>query len=265
MRQILRPLFFALIAVFMLNSCESSKQLVLLKDVPQNATIKGLPLNETEHVLKTGDVLYVSIQTMNPDLNALLNPQNNSSGYNNTGVQYGNPTSAYLNGYEIDSAGYINLPVLGRVKVGGVPLPRVQSIVQKRADKFIKNPIVNVKMLNFKVTVMGEVNKQGVYYNPENSMTVLQAIAMAGGNTNSASIRKVMVVRPTPHGNKTYMLNLQSKRAYISPGFYLQPNDYVIVHPNKYKNLQLNSQTYSLFLSSVSVLVTVLLFAGVKL
>lgn len=260
----IKPLLFILLATVMLSSCESSKQMIIMRNAQPGQTIKQLPLKETEHILKPGDVLYVNITTMNPDLNAILNPQQGTNpGY--TAQLYNNPTTAYLNGYQIDSAGYINLPVLGKVKVGGIPLPKVQSFVQKRADKFIKNAVVNVKMLNFKVTVMGEVNRQGVYYNPDNSLTILQAIAMAGGNTNAAAIRKVMVVRPTTHGNKTYMLNLQSKGAYLSPGFYLQPNDYVIVHPNKNKNLQLNSQAFSLFFSSVSILISVLLFAGVKL
>lgn len=263
--QNIKPYLFILLATILLSSCESSKQMILMRDVQPGQTIKPLPLKETEHILKTGDVLYVNIQTMNPDLNALLNPQGGSSSFNNTVQQYGNPTSAYLNGYEVDSAGYINLPVLGKVKVGGIPLPQVQAVVQKRADKYLKNPVVNVKMLNFKVTVLGEVNRQGVYYNPENTLTVLQAIALAGGSTNTSSIRDVVVIRSFPKGDKAYKLNLLSDKSFNSPGFYLQPNDYVIVHPNRNKNLQLNSQAFSLFFSSVSILISVLLFAGVKL
>lgn len=261
----IKPFIFILLATIMLSSCESSKQMIIMRDMQAGKIIRQLPLKETEHILKTGDVLYVNIQTMNPDLNALLNPNQGIAGNAYTQQQYGNPTSAYLNGYEVDSAGYINLPMLGKVKVGGVPLPQVQSLVQKRANKFLKNPVVNVKMLNFKVTVMGEVNRQGVYYNPENTLTVLQAIALAGGSTNTSSIRNVVVIRSFPKGDKAYKLNLLSDKSYNSPGFYLQPNDYVIVHPNRNKNLQLNSQAFSLFFSSVSILISVLLFAGVKL
>ncbi len=265
MRNIIKPLFFILITIFMLSSCESSKQMIIMRDMQVGKIIHQLPLKETEHILKTGDLLYVNIQTMNPELNILLNPQSGAGSVNNTVQQYGNPTSAYLNGYEIDSAGYIDLPVLGKVKVGGIPLPQVQAVVQKRADKFLKNPVVNVKMLNFKVTVLGEVNRQGVYYNSENSLTILQAIALAGGSTNTSSIRNVIVIRSFPDGDKAYKLNLLSSKSYNSPGFYLQPNDYVIVHPNKNKNLQLNSQAFSLFFSSISILISVLLFAGVKI
>lgn len=264
MRNIFKPCFFILIAALALSSCQSSKQMILMNNVSAGKVIKQLPVIETQHILKPGDVLYVNIETMNPDMNALLNPQQGSNAAVSSQL-YNNPTTAYLNGYEIDSSGFINIPVLGKVKVGGIPLPQVQSVVQKRADEFIKNAVVNVKMLNFKVTVMGEVNRQGVYYNPENTITVLQAIAMAGGITNTAAIRNVVVIRNLPKGNKVYRLDLRSDKSYGSPGFYLQPNDYVIVHPNRYKFIQINGQTYSLFLSSVSVLITLLLFAGVKL
>lgn len=263
----MRNYFKILFTIFLmagLASCQSSKQMIIMRNAQPNQIIKQLPLKETEHILKPGDVLYVNITTMNPELNAILNPQqgtNPSYSYQS----YNSPTTAYLNGYEIDSAGFITIPVLGKVKVGGIPLPQVQAVVQKKADKFIKNPVVNVKMLNFKVTVLGEVNRQGVYYNPGNSLTVLQAIALAGGSTNTSSIRNVVVLRSSTGGERVYKLNLLSDKAYNSKGFYLQPNDYVIVHPNRNKNLQLNSQAFSLFFSSISILISVLLFAGVKL
>ena len=255
MRHNIKLVFFIAIAVSMLSSCVSSKQMVFLNDAAPSKTFKKLPLSETEHILKTGDILYVSIKTMNADLNQLLNPQ---SGSNNSGQQFANPSNAYLFGYEVDSAGYINLPVLGKVKVGGIPLPKVQEVVQKRAAKYIKNAIVNVKMLNFKVTVMGEVNSQGVYYNPDNTMTVLQAIAMAGGSSNTSAIKNVLVIRSMGKRDKTYRLDLRSKNCYLSPGFYLQPNDYVIVHPNAFKNFQLNAPTISFFLSTTSAILALI-------
>lgn len=149
--------------------------------------------------------------------------------------------------------------------VSGVTLSQVQSVVQKKADEFLKDAIVKVKLLNFKITIAGEVRNPNVYYNYNNSITILEALAMANGNTDFASIKNVMVIRPIPQGEKTYMLDLSSKKAYLSEAFYLQPNDYVIVQPDRYKNFQLNSQAYSLVLSSLSVLIAVLGFVIPKL
>ena len=107
---------------------------------------------------------------------------------------------------------------------------------------------------------MGEVRNPGVYYNYNNSINVIEALAMASGNTDYASIKDVVVIRPGVDGNKSFMLDMTSKNVYLSEAFYLHPNDNIIVQPDKHKSVQLNSQAYSLFLSSTSVLVTVLGF-----
>lgn len=220
--------------------------------------IKGLP---KEYVLKSGDILYVSIKSMNPEVNVLFNPESNmQSNIGQDYQKYTTPGSANLYGFEVDSQGYIKLPMLGKILVAGLPLSEVESVVQKKADEFLNDSIVKVKLLNFKVTVTGEVGNPGTYYNYNNSITVIEALALASGNTDFASIKKVMVIRIFPEGNKSFLIDLSSKNAYRSEGFYLEPNDYVIVQPDKYKNFQLNSQAYSLIFSSMSVLLAVLGF-----
>lgn len=239
-------------------SCRSSKDLIYLKDAGNNEIIKGLT---TEYILKTGDILYVSIKSMSPEVNILFNPESNMETSQGYGFQkYTTPSGAYLYGYEVDNDGNIKLPMLGKIKVSGIRISQVESIVQKKADESLNDAIVKVKLLNFKITVTGEVRIPGAYYNYNNSITVLEAMALANGNTDFATIKKVMVVRPLLDGNKSYLLDLSSKNIYLSEAFYLQPNDYVIVQPDKYKNFQLNSQAYSLFFSSLSMLLAVLGF-----
>ncbi|HZW40190.1 MAG TPA: polysaccharide biosynthesis/export family protein [Ignavibacteriaceae bacterium] len=241
-----------------LFSCRSSKELIYLKDAANNETIKGLP---TEYVLKTGDILYVSIKSMNPEVNLIFNPESNMEVNSGQGYQrYTTPSGAYLYGYEVDTNGDIKLPMLGKINVSGILISDVESLVQKKADEYLNDAIVKVKLLNFKITVLGEIRNPNTYYNYNNSITVLEAIAMANGNTDFASIKKVMVVRPIAEGRKTFMLDLSSKSMYSSEAYYLQPNDYVIVQPDKYKNFQLNSQAYSLIFSSISIMLAVLGF-----
>jgi len=255
-------LFFFLILVT-LFSCRSSQELIYLKDAAENETIKGLPLQTTEHILKSGDILYVSIKTMNLEVNALFNPESNMESNTATGQgfqKYTTPSGAYLYGFEIDPEGNVKLPMLGNIKVAGVTVSKAEPIVQKKADEFINDAIVKVKLLNFKITVMGEVRNPGVYYNYNNSLTAIESLAMASGNTDFASIKKVMIVRPTADGNKSFLLDLSSKDIYLSEAFYLQPNDIVIVQPDKHKNFQLNSQAYSLMFSSFSLMLAVLGF-----
>lgn len=253
-------LFFTISTLF---SCRSSKDLIFLKDVANNEINRGLP---AEYVLKTGDILYVSIKSINPEVNLLYNPESNMESSMGQGYQkYTTPSGAYLYGFEIDQEENIKLPMLGKINVSGIPLSHIESVVQKKADEYLKDAIVKVKLLNFKITVSGEVRNPGDYYNYNNSITILEALAMANGNTDFATIKNVMVVRPVSEGRKTYMLDLSSKNVYLSDAFYLQPNDFVIVQPDKYKNFQLNSQAYSLVLSSLSVLIAVLGFVIPKL
>lgn len=255
---------FLIVLMVGLFSCRSSKDLIYLKDAANNEIIKDL---STEYMLKTGDILYVSIKSISPEVNILFNPESNmEAGSSGLGYQkYTTPSGAYLYGYELDSNGNITLPMLGKVNVFGVTATQAESIVQNKADEFLKEAIVKVKLLNFKVTVAGEVRSPGVYYNYNNSINVLEVIALANGNTDFATIKKVMVVRAIPKGKKTYILDLSTKDAYLSEAFYLQPDDYIIVQPDKYKNFQLNSQAYSLVLSSLSVLIAVLGFVIPKL
>lgn len=253
-------LIFLLTSMF---SCRSGQELIFLKDASNNEVIKGLPTQNTDYILKTGDILYVSIKSISPEVNALFNPESSMEG-NSSGGQgynkYTTPSGAYLFGFELDNDGDIKLPMLGKIKVSGVSLNQVESVVQKKADEFLKDAIVKVKLLNFKVTVAGEVKNPGAYYNYNNSINVLEALALANGNTDFASIKKVMVIRSLNEGKKTYLLDLSSKNAYLSEAFYLQPDDYIIVQPDKYKNFQLNSQAYSLVFSSISILLAVLGF-----
>jgi len=252
--------FLLLISITLFFSCRNSKELVYLNDAQNNENIKGL---QTEYKLKTGDILYVSIKSMNPEVNTLFNPESNmeaggGGGYGS--MKYSTPSGAYLYGFEIDNEGNLKLPMLGKINLLGTPITQVESVVQKKADEFLNDAIVKVKLLNFKVTVTGEVRNPGTYYNYNNSITVIEAIALASGNTDFAAIKKVMVVRTFPEGNRSFMIDLSTKKTYSSEAFYLQPNDYVIVQPDKYKNFQLNSQAYSLIFSSMSILLAVLGF-----
>ena len=249
-------LILSLAAVY---SCRSSEELIYLKDAKDKEILRGL---SPAYILKNGDILYVSIKSMNPEVNILFNPESNMEATSSFAYQkYITQSGAYLYGYEVDTDGNIKLPMLGKIRVADISLLEVESVVQKKADEFLNDAIVKVKLLNFKITVTGEVKIPGTYYNYNNSITVIEALAMANGNTDFASIKKVMIVRLVPEGRKTYMLDMSSKEIYLSEAFYLQPNDYVIVQPDKYKNFQLNSQAYSLIFSSITMLLAVLGFA----
>ncbi|HYQ56718.1 MAG TPA: polysaccharide biosynthesis/export family protein [Draconibacterium sp.] len=258
-KQIHRLLSLLMIAATLsLFSCRSSKELIYMKDVQNNQMIKALVDTVTEYIIEPGDILYVSIKSMNAEVNALFNPESNmeASSYNSY-QRFTTPQGAYLYGYEVDDKGNLQLPILGDIPVAGHPNSEVERIVQQYADKYLKEAIVKVKLLNYKVTIMGEVKNPGVFYNYNNNFTVLEALAMANGNTDYANITNVMVIRPQPDGQKAMILNLASSSAWLQKGFYLHPNDYIFVEPDNHKNFQLNAQAYSMIISSASLLLAV--------
>lgn len=249
-------IFILMISIF---GCRSSEDLIYLKDVTQEEWMKGLSEAETEYLIKAGDILYVSIKSMNPEVNTLFNPEEGAQvGTSMAYQKFTTPQGAYLYGFEVDMNGNLNLPVLGSIAVKGHLQEEVEQIVQERADLYLKDATVKVKLLNYKVTVLGEVKVPGVYYNYNNDFTVLEALAMANGNTDYASIKRVMVMRPEAGGKRTYLLDLSSKDIFQSPAFYLHPNDYVFVEPDKNKNFQLNSSAISVVFSSLSMMVAVI-------
>ena len=250
-----------ILSMLSLSSCRNMEELIYMRETADLQTIQSLSESLTEYIIKPGDILYVSIKSMNAEVNALFNPESSMEmSTTNTFQKYTTPQGAYLYGIEVDKNGHIHLPILGEIEVANNRQSQIETIVQKRADEFLKESIVKVKLLNYKVTILGEVKNPGVYYNYNNNFTILEALAMANGNSDYANIRKVMVIRHNPEGELAMRLDLSDKDAWKSQGFYLHPNDYVLVEPAKNKNLQLNSQAYSMVLSSLSVLLAVLGF-----
>jgi len=226
--------------------------------MPDIQKIDRLADKITEHLIKPGDVLFISIKSINPELNAIFNPEEGSGKESYSSFQkFTTPSGAYLYGFEVNSAGELSLPMLGKFQVAGMPQQKIEELVQQKTDLLLNDALVKVKLLNFKVTILGEVRTPGVFYNYNNTFTVFDALAMANGNTDFASIKKVRVVRPGTDGNDSYMLDLTSQKVYLSEAFYLHPNDYIFVQPDKHKNLQLNSQATSIFLSSVSIILAI--------
>ena len=198
---------------------------------------------------------------MNAEVNALFNPEEGISGQSGSSYQkYTTPQGAYLYGFEVNKEGELRLPILGLIPVAGYPQSEIEEIVQQQADKYMKDAIVKVKLLNYMVTVLGEVKNPGVYYNYNNNFTLLSALGMANGNTDFANINKVTIIRPQEDGKKVIKLDLSDKASWLSEAFYLYPNDYILVEPDEGKNFQLNSQAYSLMFSSISIMLALLGF-----
>jgi polysaccharide export outer membrane protein len=244
------------IAIFGFASCTTQKDLLYLSNIGDEPDEQFFPHQYPEYKLQTRDILYIQFYTLNQDMNEILNTSSSRYSAN----LYQSETSLYINGYTVNDSGNITLPLIGEIHVLGLTLDEARRAIQEKADMFLKEGTAIVKLISFKVTVLGEVNRPGTYTNFNNQLTVLEAIGMAGNVSDFGNRKRILVVRPTPEGTKTYRINLQDKNLLTSDAFFLLPNDIVIVEPIKSKTFQVNIPTLALVLSSISTLILVINF-----
>ena len=253
--------FLILLGILTNQSCTSQKELTYLNNLDTTSVQQFFPKERPNYRVQYQDILYVNFFTLNQEMNELLNP---GGGSTNATYMFRDESSTYIHGYTVSDSGYISLPILGDIKVYGNTISEVKSAIEVRAKQYLKNAVVNVRLLSFKFTVIGEVNRPGTYNNYNNQLTVLEAIGMAGDITDYGNRKKVLVLRPKKAGTHTYRINLQDKDLLQSEGYFLLPNDIVVVEPIKSKPFQLNIPAISLIisttLSTVSTMVLLINF-----
>jgi len=243
-------LVFLFAGLLALNSCRFKKDLTYLADMQNDSLLRNLPVEAADYILKTNDNVYVNIQSTNEEVTKLFNIYTNTQGGGSQA--FFDPAGQSLYGNLIDKAGTITLPVLGRIEIAGLTQNEAQAKIQLKANEYLKEATVKLKMLNFKITMLGEIKSPGVFYFYDNNLNALEAVGRAGGFTDMALINKVLVMRKTSAGTKSYRLNFKNKNLLSQPGYYLQPNDVVYAEPARMKSLQLNFTTISMILSTVT-------------
>ncbi|MBN2166756.1 MAG: polysaccharide biosynthesis/export family protein [Marinilabiliaceae bacterium] len=249
-------ILYVLLTLITIVSCRQKKELTYFNNLTDQEQLSTTLKGEL-YKIQPNDILYVDIQSLNPEINTLFNPSKNSGFSGGTEQNFGTPASQFLNGYTVDLNGEVNLPILGKVAVKSLTVEEAEKKIQTASDMFLKDAPVKVKLLSFKITVMGEVKKPGVYYNYNNFMTVLEALSMANGETDYSTIKNVMVIRSSDEGSKAYRIDLTKKDFINSQAYFLQPNDVVYIEPDRYKSLKINMPVYTLIMSTISTLVLI--------
>lgn len=220
---------FSLLLIYLLSGCVSHKELVNFKDV-------DLPLGRAERIsnalelrIQPNDLLRIQVESISPEASAPFNPM---GGLQNVGQMTGQNLQLFT-GYLVDQDGYIDLPIIGRVEAQGQTIESLQFLVRGKLRTYLKDPVVNVRFLNFKVTLLGEVNQPGVLTLPNSRVTILEAIGAAGDMTDYADRTNIMIVREQ-NGTRSYQrIDLQTDEIFTSPYYYLQQNDLIYIEPIK--------------------------------
>jgi len=250
----------AVITVILLNSCKTPVDVVYFQNSTNNERVQLL--NTFESKLKSNDI--VSIYVSAPDMDA-VRPFNVSQGLtidaeSSSGSSGGGQSpSEYL----IDYNGNIEFPVLGKLKLEGLTRVQVQDLIKEKLKTYINNPIVSVRLKNFKITILGEVRNPGSYVISEDRVSVIEALGLAGDLTIKGKRQNVMVIREEGNEKVYYKIDLTSKTIFNNPGYYLTQNDVVYVEPNetKVKSAQTSDISIGLIYSTIGVLISILTFA----
>lgn len=242
----------------LLSACGSVKDITYLQG---EGLLKKAAIADTFDLkIQKDDLLDIVVSSIEPELLRPFNQQ--SGGYGSSGGNNG----GYNRGYLVEVDGTINYPLLGKIKVAGLTRRQVIDLIQGKLEKegYIKDPIVTVRFQNFRISVLGEVNRPGTYNISSERITMFEALSLAGDLTIHGRRDRVAVIRETD-GERTILYHdLRSMDVFQSPDFYLRQNDMIYVEPNRVRaeasasNQFTNVGTWMSiisFLSSMSVLI----------
>jgi polysaccharide export outer membrane protein len=166
----------------------------------------------------------------------------------------------YLNGSTINSLGKIEIPVIGKVYLLGQNLEEAKKSIQKAVDEYLKDAIVIVKLANFQVTILGEVNRPGTFPVFKENVTIFEALAMAGDLSDYANRQKLKIVRTHNNKKKIYKVDLTDQQLLLSDFYYLRNDDMIYVEPLKYRTFRKSqSQIVLSALTTLALVVNVFL------
>lgn len=270
MKLSIRESLLCLLTISIFTSCASTKHIAYFQNISDAVKDTSEAINQTPIAasIEPDDILLITVSGANPAAAAPYNQgvSANAPTYlgaaSTTESLYGRAADTRL-GYLVDQSGAINFPILGKIDLKGLTLSQAQDTIQHLLATSLKDPLVNIRFLNYKITVLGEVARPGTYNIPNQQITLLQALGLAGDMTIFGKRVNVMVIREKEGKRQFGRIDLnRSQSLFDSPFYYLQQNDVVYVEPRKSKiwnsdQVALrNVSIIATILSAVSILVT---------
>lgn len=239
--KILKPvLLFLLIA---LTSCTSLKKIVYIQDEDDSPAHEG---TYPEFVLRINpnDILSIQVFTVNAEAFPGIASTVDKQVIDNR--------SAYEKGFIVDGGGYVELPLIGKVILAGLSMTEARDTLVNRFSFYMDDPVIMIKKLSFKITVLGEVNHPGLFYVPNEKVKLLEALGMAGDLTTYANHREIKIVRTTNGTYREIIVDLTTKQPLNSEVAYLYPDDIVYVKPVRRRDATTITPTLAIITSIIA-------------
>jgi polysaccharide export outer membrane protein len=240
-----------IILLLFLGACTNKKKLIYFQGDLGNTDLS----KNYDPIIKTDDILSITVMAIDE---ASVKPFNIPIQVNqlNGGYSLGNPTPP---GYLVDHEGNIDFPVIGKIKIAGVKRSEAIESLKEKLKAYVNTPTVLMRILNYKVTVLGEVRSPGTFNIPNERITLPEALGIAGDLLISGVRKNILVIRDVDGKKTETRVDMTSKSLFSSPVYYLQQNDIVYVEPNRAKinSSTINTSNVGLIVSMISLIVTI--------
>lgn len=233
-----------------LSSCTHYKKVVYLQDQYANDSVQQSISAKDNKALNLvyGDNLYINVYGTDMAQIGIFNKHPFTNAYQN---EY----ALYMQGYEVDSNGEVELPVIGKVKVVDKTLFEAQNLIQERLNEYIVGAVVELRLLSFQITVLGEVYRPGTYTFLRRETSIFDALGKAGGMREFGDRGDVLLMRKSEGYTETVVLDLTKSDILESEFYWLEPNDIIYVKPLRSKMITVNSTTISISLAAITTLI----------
>jgi polysaccharide export outer membrane protein len=224
--------FLMLCFGYVFSSCVNQKKYVYFQKSPHYSDTLDVAKTYVSKV-HSGDILSVFVTSLSADASTFFNP------YQGASAVSGGVNSSVAPGYLVDSAGNIDFPLINTVKVEGLTTVEIKDLIKSRLNKYLKEPTVNVRVLNYRISVLGDVSKPAVYVIPNESVTLPEALSLAGDLAITGRRDNILIIRNGENGKKEFgHVDLTKRDIYNSPYYFLHANDVIYVEPGKNKAVQ---------------------------
>ncbi|SMO36526.1 polysaccharide biosynthesis/export family protein [Solitalea koreensis] len=213
--------------ISILTSCTSNKNIPYFQDAGYTKQAQKV-INSYQPVIQSDDILAISISSLNPEATVLFNTKATNSSTNTLDQRQ-------IDGYLVDKNGFVDMPVIGLMKLGGLTSDAASNTIKAKLTNYLKEPSVSVRFLNFKVSVLGEVARPGVYPITSESVTLAEALGLAGDITIYGVRENVLLIREENGSRQFARINMNSSDVFATPYYYLHKGDVIYVEPNQRK------------------------------
>lgn len=247
-------LCFVVLLLVLASSCVPVNQLSYFNDIEELEKPVANP--RTQKTILPFDRLYIRILSIDPQTREIFNTPEEA--------RFSSSSNALI-GYLVDEAGNIEFPFVGKINVGSMTLSEAGTKIEEALSEYVANTTILVKFIDNQVSILGEVQNQGVYAFSQEKLNVYEALALGGGLSRYGNRKNIILIRQEGDRIMHHKLNLSDSKIASKDYYYILPNDVLVVEPLRSISTSYSNLTFTTLLSAVTTMIAVLVFAGISI